>query len=161
MPIRPQRLNNQIRNRLAALTTLTRVPVRVTAYAPRISVLLHERRCGIERVATLRAKEVTGMPFCSTSHNDLAFYGRFAALAARAEELVEVEVAVEAKTVVAVVGFLLEELLFRHRVSGIRDVETGLPGTDALKAGGALFVGFGVEGDALEVGVALVADEAA
>jgi hypothetical protein len=41
-------------------------------------------------ITTLGAEEVANMPFCSTSNNYLAFDGCLAALATRAEELMEI-----------------------------------------------------------------------
>lgn len=66
-------------------------------HTPRIPILLYKRRGRIERVTALGTEEVPGVPFCTTRNNDLALNGRLAALAARREELVEVEVAVEAR----------------------------------------------------------------
>jgi len=133
----------------------------MTAHAPRIPVLLDERRRAVEGIAALRAEEMSDVPFRAAGHDDLAFDRGPAALAARGEELVEVEVAVEAQTGVAVRGFEAGEVVFGHQVV-VRDgdLETGLTCVDAREAFGALFFRLWVEGDAFEVGVALLADEA-
>jgi hypothetical protein len=96
MPLAPQRLNHHIRHRLAALTALGAVAISMTIAAPCVPILLDERRASIERITTLRAKEVSSMPLSTARNNDLAFDRRLARFAARAEHLVEVEGAVEA-----------------------------------------------------------------
>lgn len=96
MPIRPQRLNNRLRNRLPALPTLRTIPIRMTPHTPRIAIFLDKRRTTIERIAALGAEEVARVPFRAACDDDFALDGSFAALAAGAEVFVEIEVAVEA-----------------------------------------------------------------
>ena len=97
MPLTSKTFDNNIRNWLPALTALGTVPVGMAVATPRIPIFLNERRARVERIATLRAEEVAGMPFCTASNNDLTFDGCLARFAARAEHLVEVEGAVEAQ----------------------------------------------------------------
>jgi hypothetical protein len=96
MPLCPKRLNNRIRNRLPTPLTLRTIPMRMAIHTPRIPILLHKRRTTIKRIATLRTKEVSSMPLRSTRDDNLTFDRCLAALAPRTEELVEIEVAVEA-----------------------------------------------------------------
>ena len=110
MPITTQRLDHDIRNRLPAASTFAAVPVGMTADAPRIAILLHERRSRIERIAALGAEEMALVPFCAARHDDLALDRRLTRFAARGEELVVVEVAVEAEGLVAVFHFLLNHI---------------------------------------------------
>lgn len=99
------------------------------------------------------------MPLGAAGDDDFAFDGRFAGFAARGEEFVEVEVAVEAECWVAVFEFLGAEVVLGHAALAGKG-EALLVGLDAGEAVGALGVGFRVEGYELEVCVALVADEA-
>lgn len=97
--------------------------MRVTINTPSIPILLYKRRVRIKRIATLGTEKVTGMPLRATGNNNLAFNRRLAALAAGREELVEIEVAVEAGSFVCAV-VVLET---RHGVCGgvrgeVRDV---------------------------------------
>jgi hypothetical protein len=96
MPLAPQSLNDDIRHRLPTLPTLGTIAVCVAIAAPRVSILLYKRRTRIERVAALGAEEMACVPFGAASHDDFAFDGRLARLAARAEHLVEIQRAVEA-----------------------------------------------------------------
>jgi hypothetical protein len=156
MPLAPQRLDNHIRHRLPTLPTLGTVAVRVAVAAPRVPILLHERRARIERIAALRAEEVAGVPLGAASHYNLAFDGCLARLAARAEHLVEVQRAIEAQGRLTVCLFGLVQF-----VDGdvFRDY-SGLAGCDALQTSGVLRFGLWVEGHMLKVGVALVTVEA-
>jgi hypothetical protein len=156
MPLAPQRLHHHIRHRLPALAALGAVPISVAIATPRISILLDERRAGIEWVTTLRTEEMAGVPFGATSNNDFAFDRRLARLAARAEHFVEVERAVEAHRGLAISYFRLVQVLVRDVVWDVASVA----GCDALQACNAFGIGFGVESDVLEVCVALVAVEA-
>lgn len=159
MPVPPQRLQHRLRDRLPAAPTLAAVPIRVTTHAPRVAVLLHERRAGIERIAALRAEEVARMPLRAARDDDLALDGRLTGLAARGEELVEVEMAVEAERGVAVVEFLLQELVLGH-VELVVEGQALPAGVDPGEALPALSFGLRVEGNEFEIGVALMADEA-
>lgn len=90
MPLRPQRLHHRLHNRLPTPPALRAVSIRMTTHAPRIPVLLHKWHLRRERVAALRAEEVTRVPLRSAGEDHLALDGRFAGFAARAEELVVV-----------------------------------------------------------------------
>jgi hypothetical protein len=96
MPLSPERLDHGIGNGLAAALALRAVAVRVAADAPRVAVLFDKGRRGIERVAALGAEKVARVPLGAARDNDFALDGRLARLAARGEELVEVERAEEA-----------------------------------------------------------------
>lgn len=100
MPIRAQSLHHYIRHRLLALPAFGAVSVRVTAHAPRIPVLLDKRCRAIERISTLRTEEVASMPFGTASHDHFTLDWRLAAFASWAEQLVEVEMAVETERLV-------------------------------------------------------------
>jgi hypothetical protein len=156
MPLAAQRLDNNIRHRLPALPTLGAVAVRVAVAAPRIPILLHKRRASIEGITALRAEEVAGVPLGATSHDDLAFDGGLARLAARAEHFVEIQRAVEAQGGLAVNFLRLVE--FIH--GDVFGEDAVLAGCDALEAARVLRFGLRVEGDVLEIGVAFVAVEA-
>ena len=108
----------------------------MTRYTIRVPALLDERGVAFERVAAFRAEEVAHVVFAARGEDDFAFDGRLAGAAARAEEFVEVEVAVEAEGVVGAV----ESIVFQ-----------------ALET---FVVRFGVECDAFEGGVAVCAGEA-
>lgn len=161
MPLRPECLNNRIRNRFPTPLTLGTIPMRMTINTPSIPILLYKRRVAIKRIATLGTEKVTSMPLGTTSNNDLAFNRRLAALAAGRKQLVEIEVAVEAGRFVCAV-VVLEA---RHGVCGgvrgqVRDVGAGEAGADARDAFGVFVGGFWVEGYTFEVLAALVAGEA-
>jgi hypothetical protein len=130
-------------------------------YTPRIPLLLDKRRAAVKRVAALRAEEVTNVPLRTARDDDLSLDGCLAALAARREQLVEVEVAVEAQGLVMPV-FSLELL---HRFVGRMRVQHGkvvaaLACVDARYALGVLGGRLRVEGHAFEVLAAVVALEA-
>jgi hypothetical protein len=147
MPLRPQSLDNRIRNRLATLPALRAEAIRMTPDTPRIPLLLDKRCRRVKRITTLRTEEVADVPLSAARDDDLALDGRLAALAAGREELVEVEVAVEAQAFVdAVLGF--ETLhVFVGRVGWEElDVIAALAGVNAGDAFEALVVGLGVEG---------------
>ena len=145
MPLAPQRLHHHIRHRLPTLPTLGTVAMRVAVAAPRIPILLHKRRASIERVAALCAEKVACVPLGAASHDDLAFDGGLARLAARAEHLVKVQRAVEAQGGLAVCFLRLVEL-----VDG--DVfwdDAGLAGCDTFHTSRVLRFGLWVEGHVL------------
>jgi hypothetical protein len=63
-------------------------------------------------IATLGAEEVANMPFSTACHNNFSFDGCLAALAAWAEQLVEIEVAVESwHAGLMVVGFCCQSFI--------------------------------------------------
>lgn len=128
MPLTPQRLDNNIRHRLPALPALRAVPVRVAIAAPRIPILLHKRRAGIERIAALSAEEVSGVPLRAARDDDFTLDRRLARFAAGAEEFVEVEGAVEAEGGLAVAFFGVVQF-FDCQVFGDH---AGLAGFDSL-----------------------------
>lgn len=103
-------------------------------------------------ISTLCAKEMSDVPFTTASHHHLALNGRLAAAASRAEELVEIEMAVKPQSVVPVFHltralFLLDRLAVR---SALYTRHTFF----------ALTVWLGIERDAFECFAAVVADEA-
>jgi len=156
MPLAAQRPDNNVRDRLPALPTLGTVAVRVAVAAPRVPILLHKRCASIKGITALCAEEVAGVPLGAACHDDLAFDGGLARLAARAEHFVEVQGAVEAQGGLAVsflrfVDFVHGDVFGEHAV---------LAGCDALEAARVLRFGLGVERHVLEVGVAFVAVEA-
>lgn len=160
MPLRPERLNNRIRNRLPTLPALRTIPISMAVNAPSIPLLLHKRRATIKRITALRAEEMTNVPLGTTRNHDLALDRRLAAFAARGEHLVEIKMAVEPEGLVAVFG--LEAL--HVFVRGVR-VEHGnvFAALARLNAGDALGVfgrGLRIEGDAFEMLAAVVAEEA-
>lgn len=161
MPLRSECLDNRIRDRFPASLALCTVPVGMAIHTPGIPVLLHKGRRAVKRITALGAEKVPGMPFRTTRYNDFAFDGRLAALASRREELVEVEMAVEAWRFVCAV-IVLEA---RHVVSGsmrgeIGYVLAGKAGAYSVNALGVLVRGLGVEGYAFEVLATLIASEA-
>jgi hypothetical protein len=147
MPLRPQSLDNRIRNRLATLSTLCTKAIRMAPDTPRISLFFDKRRGRVKWITTLRAEEVADMPLGAARDDDLALDGRLAALAAGREELMEVEVAVEAHAFVdAVLGFETLHVFVRGMGWEELDVFAALAGMDAGDALEALVVGLGVEG---------------
>jgi hypothetical protein len=101
------------------------------------------------------------VPLGAARDDDFALDGRLARLAARGEELVEVERAEEAlRRVRPVFGFEARHVVgCRVRVEE-GEVDAALARADALAALQVLFVGLRVEGDAFELLAALVAGEA-
>ena len=114
MPLKPQRFDYGLCHRLPTFPTLGTVSIRMTTHTPSIAVLLYERRGTVERIAALRAEEVSRVPLSTAGDDNLALDWGFAGLATWAEEFVEVEVAVEAEGSVAVSGLLLERFLGTH-----------------------------------------------
>lgn len=161
MPLGTQGLDDRISDRLATALALGRVAVRMAIDTPCVPVLLDERRARIERVAALRAEEMSRVPLGAARYNDLPFDGRLARLAARREALVEIQMAVEPRTLVRTV-LLLELRHFLRRVPARQegDVVAVQAGADAVAARGVLCAGFRVEGDAFQLLAALVAAEA-
>lgn len=143
MPLLSQRLDHHLRDRLATTGALAAEAATMTADAPGKAVLLDKRRGFIERIAALGAEEMADVPLAATGQNDLAFNRGLARATARAEFLMEVQVAVEAHAVVAVGLFRMLGFRGREREA----VDTGV---DACEAGVAEGAGFGVEGDAFE-----------
>jgi hypothetical protein len=92
------------------------------------------------------------MPLCAASNYDFTLDGRLAGLAARREEFVEVEMAVEAQALIAVVFGSAAGV-----VGDVGAVHAGLDPGDPFAAGG---LGLWVEGDAFEAFRAVVAAEA-
>ena len=109
MPLRPQRLHHRIRNRLPTPLTLRAKPIRMAIDTPRVPLLLDKRHLRIKRIAALRAEKVARVPLRAARDDDLALDRGGAALAARAEAFVEVQVAVEPRGLVNAV--LVFELL--------------------------------------------------
>jgi hypothetical protein len=96
MPLTPKSLHSLLQDHLPTSFALPIEPPRMALHTPRIPIPLHERRLLIERVAALGAEEMAFMPLPAAGNHDFALDGRLAAAAARGEELMEVEVAVEA-----------------------------------------------------------------
>jgi hypothetical protein len=159
VPLAIQRLHHHVRDGLPTPPAFGAVPVRVAIDTPRVPVLLHKRRLRIERVAALRAEEVADVPLGAARDNDLALDGRLARLAARREELVVVQVAVEAHALVAV-GRLQPRRVLRRRAGRQGHVVAVDARADARHALLALRCGLRVERHALQVLVAVVAREA-
>jgi hypothetical protein len=135
--------------------------MRMAVDTPSIPILFHKRSRGIKWISALGAEEVTSMPFRTASNDNLALNGRLAALAARGEELVEVEMAVEAWRFVCAVVMLETRHVVGGGVGGKEgDIGAGEAGANALDTFGMFVRGFRVEGYAFEVLAALVAGEA-
>lgn len=133
----------------------------MAVYTPSIPIFLHKGRCAVKWITALSAEEVAGMPFRTTCHDDFAFNGCLAALASRGEELVEVEMTVEAWGFVGAV-IVLET---RHVVGcGVRGeigyVLAGETGAYPVNALGVLVRGLGVKGYTFEVLATLIAGKA-
>jgi hypothetical protein len=103
----------------------------------RVPIPFHERRIRIKWITTFTAEKMSDMPLRARSHNDFAFNRRLATFATRAEEFVKVKMAEESNVDV---GFGWYTLGLEPLLAFVR--------------------GFGVEGDTLESGGALVAGEA-
>ena len=147
MPLRPQSLDNRIRYRFATLTTFCAEAIRVAPHTPSVPFLLYERSRRVEWVTALRAEEMANVPLGATGYHDLALNGRLAALAPGREELVEVEMAVEAQAFVETVFGFETVHVFKCGVGGEElDVFAALAGVNASNAFGTLVVGLGVEG---------------
>lgn len=97
MPLPPQRPNHHLRNRLPTLPTLGTIPMGMTAHTPRIIILLDKRGGSIKGVAAGSAEEMALVVGVAASDDDAGFDGGAAGFAAGGEELVVVEVAVEAR----------------------------------------------------------------
>jgi len=96
MPLAPQRFDRHLIQDLILTSPAPRArPPGVTPHAIGVAIPLHKWRVRIKRITALATKEMSNMPLCPSSYDDFAFYGRLAALTARAEELVEVEMAEE------------------------------------------------------------------
>lgn len=161
MPLCAQRLDDRIRDRLATALALCAVAIGMTVDTPRIPILLHEGRAGIKRITTLRAKKVPRMPLRTTSHHNLALNRSLATLAPGAEALVEIQMAVEPRTLIDTILLLeLRHLLRRVPAGQERDVLAALACADAVAACGVFGGGLRVEGYAFELLPALVAAEA-
>lgn len=116
VPLSTKSLDHHIRDGTSAFPAFRRVPIGVAIDAPSITVFLHKRGGGVERlcwvlasvwepvgilmewithISALGAKEMSNVPFSTASNHHLTLNGRLAAAASRAEELVEVEMTVE------------------------------------------------------------------
>jgi len=130
-------------------TTRTRAP-RMAAHAISIPVTAFDegRRRG-KRVAALGAEEVIDVVGVAARNDNLTLDGCLAGAAAWGEELVEIQVTVEAE------GVILEEkgVFARHGLV----LTVGAGDAQAIEAGG---VGLWVEGDAFQRCVTVVAGEA-
>ncbi|KAI7527284.1 hypothetical protein KC331_g16438 [Hortaea werneckii] len=133
----------------------------MTPHTPGIIVLLDKRRGSVEGITASSAEEMPLVVGVAAGDDDAGFDGGAAGFAAGGEELVVVEVAVEAGGVVdAVREFELAGFVGGCGFRGERGREAGLPGVDAGEAVVPFGFRFRVEGNEFEVRVALVADEA-
>jgi hypothetical protein len=105
MPLAPQCLDDGICDRLSTLSTLGRIPIGMAPHTPCIPLLLDKWRSAIKGVATLRAKEMSYVPFRSARYNDLPFDRGLAGFAPWGEEFVEIKVAEETGVFIAILGF--------------------------------------------------------
>ena len=140
MPLATEGFDDCLGNWPPTLFAPSGITLRVAADAPRISILLHELALGGERITTLGAEEVAGVPGAATRHDDFSLDGGFAALASRRKELMEVKMAVEADA---------------SAVAG----ERGLFDAGLFEAFGPMLFGLWVEADVLERCFAVVAAE--
>ena len=155
MPLGAEGLDILSDDGLLAATALGRAPLRalrLARHAPRVPVLLDVRHPLLERVAALGAEEVPEMPVLAEGDDVVAEDGRLAVLALRREELVPVEVAVEAQALVAVLGHRLPGLL-------LEDLARGAP-ADAVEALSAEVVWLGADLEGFKARAAGVAPEA-
>jgi hypothetical protein len=98
MPVEAKSLDNHILNdRLSAALAFAAEAIRMAPDTPCIAFLLHKRHGLVEWVTALRTEEVSWMPVRATRDDSFSLDGRLAGLAAWAEKLVEVEMAVEAE----------------------------------------------------------------
>jgi hypothetical protein len=161
MPLRPKRLDNRIRDWLATLLALCTVSMSMAIDTPRVSVLLHKRRCGIKRITTLGAEKVSSMPLCTTRNNDFALDGRLARLASRREHFVEIEVAEEALRFICAVFVLKACHVIGSRMCRKEsEIFAPLARTNARDTFCEFVLWFWVKGDALEMFATLVARKA-
>lgn len=152
MPLCSKCFDNGVSHRLAALLALSRVAVRVAAHTPSIAVFFHKRSGRVERIAALCAEEMPRMPLSPACHNHLALNRRLAAFASWAEELVVVEMAIEAHSLVTVIDF-------RNALTDL-DVLAVHPPMNTIDALSTLIFWLWVESDTFEAFAAMVADEA-
>lgn len=97
MPLPPQRPHHHLGNRLPTLPTLGAIPMGMTPHTPGIIIFFHERGGSIKGVATGSAEEMPFVVGVSAGDDDAGFDRGAAGFAAGGEELVVVEVAVEAR----------------------------------------------------------------
>lgn len=155
MPLAAQGADVLPYDSLATLLALGRAPLGALGLAvdaPRVAVLLDMRHALRERVAALGAEEVPVVPVLPERHHMFTQDRRRAVLAAGGEELVPVQVAIEAEALVAVFGHCLAGLLLEALAGGAA--------LDALQAGGAVQVWLGADLEGFEGGPADVAGEA-
>ena len=95
MPLAAQRAHHRLHHGPLALPALPAVPLPKAAHTPRVPILLNKSRALIERIPALGAEKVSLVPCVPARDDDFSFDGRGAGFAARGEELVEIEVAVE------------------------------------------------------------------
>jgi len=152
MPLRSQSLDNSIRHRLLAFPAFGRVAISVAVDAPCVPVFLNKWCFGVERIATLRTEKVASVPLRTTSNYYLALNRRFAALAPRTEELVEVEMAIKPQSFVSIFVCSLSYSFL--------DIMTGHTSTNTVQALIAEVLWFWVKSYAFEPLAAVVAAEA-
>jgi hypothetical protein len=140
MPLPAERLNDRLGDRFPALLASSRIPLRIAAHAPCITILLDKLALRIEGISTLRAKKMALMPSASASHNDLSLDGSFAAFTSWRKQLMEVQMAVEADSSTVCV----QASVFKSRL---------------LETAGTRLFGLRIEADVLQGRLAVVAAE--
>ena len=155
VPLAAQRADVLADDGLLALAALGRPPLGalgLARHAPGVTVLLDVGHAALKGVAALGAEEVTKVPVGAQSDNVLAHDWRLAMLATGRKELVPIQVTVETKSLVTVLGHRLPGLLGQRLARGAAP--------DPLEAGFAERVGLRRDFERLERGAAAVAREA-
>ena len=137
MPLGPQRPNHHLRHRFPTLPALGAVAMGMTPDTPSIIVLFDKRGGSVKGVAASGAEEMPFVVGVAAGDDDLVLDGGLTGFAAGGEELVVVEVAVEAGgEVVDAIGDEFEVGHFRRGggFRGRRWGEAGLAGVDAGQA---------------------------
>jgi hypothetical protein len=133
----------------------------MTVYAPSIPILLYKRRRRIKRVTALRAEEMAHVPLGAACHDDFPLYGRLAALASRAKQLMEVQMTKEPwALIMAIFRFQAQHILISRMRWNTRNILARESSTNTRYAFVALVVWFGIESYAFKVLTAVVAEEA-
>lgn len=143
MPFSSQGPHYQIHHWLPAPSAFATEPVRVAAYAPRISIFLHKWRLLVKGVPTLRAEEMSHMPLSTACNDHLAFNRCLAAPTPWTESFVVIQVAVEAQTFIAIVFPRLTDFIRNLQPRG-----ASLDSGDPFSAEG---VRFGIECNAFKL----------
>ena len=102
MPLGPQCFHPTIDDKLLTPLTPLRGSLPMTSHTPRIPFFFHKGILGSKRVTAFGAEEMSNVPFAATSDHHFSLDGCFAATASRGKELMEIEVAIEAKRFVGI-----------------------------------------------------------